>query len=212
MRLRVGMGIAAAVLVVTIVLIVSSDGDDGGNAAGGGGADSEQLFGTADGAVGNRDGSPVAPSEAELEQRREGAEAVEGVYGDLADAVAQKSVAPLTIDLRRGLEGAEEVESLQGICARMSKQAREQTVEYARVTARLSDVDWTCEKSVALLARRARQSRRGKAVRPVEVVGINVDGDRATATLDSGKGPRTTVPLVKEDGAWKLGTPPGGGR
>jgi hypothetical protein len=42
-----------------------------------------------------------------------------------------------------------------------------------------------------------------------KVVGVNVDGDRGTATLSHGKGvPLSTVSLIKEDGEWKLGGSP----
>ena len=40
---------------------------------------------------------------------------------------------------------------------------------------------------------------------------MNVDGDRATASVRfGGKGPISTVALVKEDGEWKLAASPSG--
>ena len=73
-------------------------------------------------------------------------------------------------------------------------------------------MNWTCEKATGLLLRRARQSGGLKRSLRARVVGVNVEGDRATASVRfGGKGPISSVPLVKEDGEWKLAASPSGG-
>ncbi len=108
---------------------------------------------------------------------------------------------------------AEQSESLASVCDLMSREARRRTVTYADRSAGLADVDWTCEKATALLLRRAGQSGDLDRSMRASVIGVNAVGDRATATVRFGgrNGRLSTIPLVKEDGQWKLGTPPGDG-
>lgn len=55
-----------------------------------------------------------------------------------------------------------------------------------------------------MLVRRFKQAGGFERVRQAEVVGVNAEGDRATVRF--GRGPLTTIPLVREDGEWKLGS------
>lgn len=162
------------------------------------------------GASGGKGGSAAAPEGAppadeplslmgNKKEARNAAEVTDGVY----DAI--RSMERTGGDKLVAGGGGE-------ICDLMSEAARKQTVEYARRSSGLKE-KWTCPKAVGLLVGRSqRLGGFGKTLR-AEVVGVNAEGDRATATIRFGKGPLRTVPLVREDGEWKLGTSPatGGG-
>jgi hypothetical protein len=97
-------------------------------------------------------------------------------------------------------------------CGLMSREARAQTVDYVRRASGLRR-QWNCETAVEQLMRRAKRSGAFKGIAGARVAGVNADGDRATVTVrfdhDRGSMPTvTSVPLVKEDGAWKLGSAP----
>jgi hypothetical protein len=147
----------------------------------------------------------------DVEEAREGAAAVDDVYAGFGAAV-DAGIASTKVPPGNTLEAAEGIESLTGICDLMSEEAKNQTIVYAKRSAGLAGVDWTCEKATALLLRRARQSGGLKRSLRAEIVGVNVEGDQATASVRfGGKGPISTVPLVKEDGEWKLAASPSGG-
>ncbi len=145
-------------------------------------------------------------------QARQGVASVEDVYESFA-AAAEAGVANAKVPALNTLEAAGENESLTTVCDLMSEKAQRQTVTYAKRSAGLADVEWTCEKAAGLLLRRAGQAKGGlKRSLQAEVVGVNADGDRATATVRFGKeGPTTSIALVKEDGKWKLAASPSGG-
>jgi hypothetical protein len=148
----------------------------------------------------------------DVEQARASADAVSGVYEDFAAAV-QDGVAATDVPPRETLDAAGGNESLAGVCDVMSAQAKRQTVEYARRSAGLADVKWTCENATGLLLRRAQQSGGLQRTLRVKIVGVNADGDRATASVRfGGKGPISSISLVKEDGDWKLAATPSGGK
>jgi hypothetical protein len=145
-----------------------------------------------------------------VEQARDGAAAVGGVYEDFAAAV-QAGVAATDVSPRETLDAASRNKSLASVCDLMSEQAKRQTVEYAKRSARLADVKWTCETATGLLLRRARQAGGLRRTLRARIVGVNADGDRATASVRfGGKGPISSVSLVKEDGDWKLAATPSG--
>jgi hypothetical protein len=172
----------------------SGQTDGGGSKSGGGGKQSTGPALTGD-----------------VEEAREGVVAVDGVYEGFSEAV-DAGVAATDVPAGDTLEAAEDVESLTNVCDLMSEQAKRQTIVYAERSAGLADVDWTCEKATGLLLRRARQSGGLKRSLRAKIVGVNVEGDRATASVRfGGKGPISTVPLVKEDGEWKLAASPSGG-
>jgi hypothetical protein len=145
------------------------------------------------------------------EEAREGVESVDKVYEGFGKAV-EEGVAATDVPAGNTLEAADGNESLTNVCDLMSEEAKRQTIVYAKRSAGLADVDWTCEKATGLLLRRARQSGGLKRSLRAEVVGVNVEGDRATASIRfGGKGPISSVPMVKEDGEWKLAASPSGG-
>jgi len=157
-------------------------------------------------------GSGQTALQGDVPQARAGAQAVGDVYGDVGAAIAD-GIATDDVPVGDTLANADDAGSLTSICALMSKDAQHQTVVYAERSAGLSDVEWTCEKAMALLLRRAAARGDAGQVARATVVGVNAEGDRATATVRFGgkRGRVTTLPLVKEDGRWKLGTAPGGG-
>jgi len=112
--------------------------------------------------------------------------AVTRVYGALGDG--------------RRVDGA-------ALCRLMTARAREQTVTYARNVAGLGG-SWTCPRAVTVLARRTAKRGGLERLQKAHVVGVNVDGDRATATVRFGRGAGTGIALVKESGQWKLASTP----
>lgn len=98
----------------------------------------------------------------------------------------------------------------ESFCDLMSAEAQEQTVEYAKRTSGVAR-QWDCESAVDLLALRAKRAGVAGSLAAAEVIGVNAVGDHATATIRFGNGAATAVPLVKEDGEWKLATSPGAG-
>lgn len=163
---------------------------------------------------GGRKRPPAPTLTGDVEQAREGVAAVDDVYEGFGAAV-DAGVAKTDVPAGNTLEAAEGNEGLTNVCDLMSEEAKRQTIVYAKRSAGLADVDWTCEKATGLLLRRARQTGGLKRSLQAEIVGVNVEGDRATATVRfGGKGPVSSVPLVREDGEWKLAASPsdGGGR
>lgn len=146
----------------------------------------------------------------DTEEARAGAVAVDGAYKDLAEAV-ESGVAAIDVEVGNTLSAAEGNEGLAGMCELMSEEAKRQTITYASRSAGLADVDWTCEKATALLLRRTRESRALESTVAAEVIGVNAEGDRATASVRLGgrKSRVSSIPLVKEDGKWKLAASPG---
>jgi len=144
----------------------------------------------------------------DVEQARAGASSVEDIYESFAAAV-DAGVAAIDVPAGNTLEAAEGNGGLTKVCDLMSEQAQRQTIVYAKRSAGLADVEWTCEKATALLLRRSRQAGTlGKSLR-AKIVGVNAEGDRATASVRfSGKGPIATIRLVKEGGRWKLAASP----
>lgn len=147
----------------------------------------------------------------DVKQARSGAKAVDEVYDEFGAAV-DAGVASPDAPVRDTLDAATDDQRLANICDLMSEQAKQQTIVYAKRSAGLGDVEWTCENATALLLRRARQTGGIKRSLRAEIVGVNVEGDRATASIRfGGKGPITAIPMVKENGSWKLAASPSGG-
>lgn len=183
----------------------------GGEASGGGSgkddADKSRGGKRADRDGGDAKGSGAAPP---------GGDAGDGpvtLAGDKEEARKAADVTDGVYDALRGMErtGGDELVAGGGgeICDLMSEAAREQTIEYARRSSGRK-AKWTCPKAVGLLVGRSqRLNTFGRTLR-AEVVGVNAEGDRATATIRFGKGPLSSVPLVREDGEWKLAASPTG--
>lgn len=146
----------------------------------------------------------------DVEQAKAGAASVDDVYESFGAAV-EAGVAVSDVPARDTLAKAEDNESLTKVCDLMSDEAQRQTVVYAKRSSGIADVEWTCEKATALLLRRAGQAGDLKRSLRAQIVGVNVDGDRATASVRfGGKGAISTIALVKEDGEWKLAASPSG--
>jgi hypothetical protein len=155
-------------------------------------------------------GGPAPALTGDVEEARQGVAAVDDVYEGFGEAV-DAGVAATDVPAGNTLEAAEGIESLTDVCDLMSEEAKRQTIVYAERSAGLADVDWTCEKATGLLLRRARQSGGLKRSLQAKIVGVNAGGDRATASVRfGGKGPISSVPLVKENGEWKLAATPSG--
>jgi len=204
MRLRVGLGVAAVALVVVCAVVLSSSyggaGSGGGsNAAGPQTTGSESSSGLPD--------DPVSPA-AEREKHA-AAKTVRETYDGLGNAIRVGAM-PLEEIPRAALLQAQDIKGLAEVCNLLSRDAREEAIDYARRSSGFDDIEWTCEKAVALLLRSVRVGGREKQVLRARVVSVNIDGDRATATLSFGKGvPLGSAPLVREDGKWRISATPG---
>lgn len=140
---------------------------------------------------------------------RAGAETVEDVNESIEGAV-DEGIVPLDVDPRQALAVAQRSKLLTQACDMLSTDAKAETVQWVKELVRYDDVEWTCEKAMWVLIRNSKVNRALKASLNAEVIGVNVVGDTATATLDFGEGrPTGSVSLVKENGEWKIGSPPG---
>jgi hypothetical protein len=204
--------VSVALASVSLALAVGACGDDNGSGTdpAGGAVDSGSATTSSaagDAKAGRQTDGPVLSGD--RREAQAGADAVGGVYENLSAAV-DKGIASVEVPARETLENARDDESLAGVCDLMSEEAKRQTIVYAKRSAGLADVEWTCENATGLLLRRARSAGALKRTVGAEVVGINVDGDRATASIRFGRR-ISSVPLVKEDDEWKLAAAASGG-
>jgi hypothetical protein len=132
----------------------------------------------------------AAPTEDEQEAR----ESASDFYAILDEDEAPRNLNKTTVDS-------------EAFCDLMSEQAQTQTVHYAKVSSGIQQ-KWDCESAVDLLVIRSKRTGGFKGVKSAKVIGANAQGDRATATVQFGNGPATSIPLVKEDGEWKLAANP----
>jgi hypothetical protein len=88
-------------------------------------------------------------------------------------------------------------------CELMSEEAVAQTIHYAKVSSGVAK-QWDCESAVELLVIRSKRTGGFEGAQKAEVLGVNAQGNQATATVRFGDGPATSLPLVREDGEWKL--------
>lgn len=123
------------------------------------------------------------------ENEQEAGETVAGFYAILA---ADRSTAPNRTEIDAG-----------SFCELLSEQAQAQTIRYARASSGIRH-EWDCESAVNLLVLRSKRSGAFGDVRQARVVGVNAEGERATATVQFGNGATTSIAMVREDGAWKL--------
>ncbi len=197
------MSVVTAAFLMTGAL-AACGGDDDSSSSDGAGApvSSGSTVATTSKAAetgGDKDGPTLSGDRVEAQA---GLDAVSGVYEGFSAAV-DKGIASVDVPARETLDNARSNASLAGVCDLMSEEAKRQTIVYVKRSAGLADVEWTCESATGLLLRRARTAGSLKRTIGTEVVGVNVDGDRATASVRSGRR-ITSVPLVKEDGKWKL--------
>lgn len=92
-----------------------------------------------------------------------------------------------TVNQMYGAVGRKDGRSL---CGLMTKSDRNATARYT--------TSKNCEEGAKKLMARARN--KGLP----QIVGVNVAGDRATATVRFGKRAATTVPMARERGAWRI--------
>lgn len=134
----------------------------------------------------------AAPSEAEAEVAARTTSFYEALGAGQAKGAEAEVADPAEIEIDTAT-----------FCDLMSAEALAQTVRYAEVASGIAK-EWDCEAAVRLLVNRSKKSGGFEDVRSAEVLGVNVAGDKATATVRFGEGAATSVPLVKEDGEWKL--------
>jgi len=136
-------------------------------------------------------------AEAPTEEEREAGQVAADFYAILAADEAAKTPDKTAVD--------------SGVfCELMSEQARSQTVHYAKVASGIGR-EWDCESAVEFLVIRAKGTGTMVAAQGIEVIGVNAKGDRAIATVRVGKGPATSISLVREDGEWRLASSSRGG-
>lgn len=196
------------VLALTLGIAACGDSDDDSQESAG--TATSQSSGASNAPSGSqKSGSSSAPAfTGDVEQAKAGAASVDDVYEGFGAAV-DAGVAVGDVPARETLAKAGDNESLTKVCDLMSDDAQRQTVVYAKRSSGIADVEWTCEKATALLLRRAGQAGDLKRSLRAQIVGVNVDGDRATASVRfGGKGAISTIALVKEDGEWKLAASP----
>lgn len=132
-------------------------------------------------------------AEAPTREEQEAKDQVQGFYDVLAKDEA-KSPNETSVDSK-------------AFCELMSVEAQAQTVEYAKRSSGIAK-QWDCENAVELLVLRSKRFGAFKQTRQSEVLGVNAEGDRATATVRFGRGAATSISLVREDGEWKLAASP----
>jgi len=81
------------------------------------------------------------------------------------------------------------------VCSRLSTAAKRQLADMGHNPA------GTCPHDMAERMSSAAPSRRDRL--PLEIVEVDVDGDRATVTAELGGSSPSKLPLVKVDGRWK---------
>jgi len=188
--------LALLVIAVTVAFAAGCGGDDSGQ---GGDQGERTAPAAAAGVEAQAQEKALARKRAEApsEQALEAEEAVSDFYAILgADKAGKKNPDRTTID------------SLS-FCELMSEEARAQTVHYAKISSGIQR-EWDCESAVDLLVLRSKRLGGFESTQGAEVIGVNVEGDRATATVRFGKGLATSISLIWEDGEWKLAATPTG--
>lgn len=202
---------AAALIALSLALAACGGEEEGGSGAGPSAQEVEERQAEADAEVRERNErvhreyrerqQAAAPSEEEEEARRAVSSFYETLGGEGEGGGGESG--------ERGGGKAVPVDA-ESFCDLMSEAAIEQTIAYARQASGEAK-DWDCEKAIELLVLRSKQTGGFKRAQKAKVVGVNAEGDRATASVRFGKGPIAAIPLVREDGEWKLAASPAGG-
>lgn len=192
------MTVALAIPAVTIGALGCGGSDDEDATVGGTTATTQRAG-----------GAQAKNPTGEREQAKTGARFVVGTaYSHLASAVAI-GVAATDVTLHDTLDAADRNAGLVGFCRSMSEGAKREAISYAKQSSGLADAGWTCPKALALLLRRNQADGNLNRSLKAKVVSVNAEGNRATATIQfGGRGPLSTVPMVREDGDWKLAASP----
>lgn len=218
--IRILTGLLTLVVIVVGATVLFNGGDEGGDSdqsseqsiatAGGGGEKTQGTRGKPkDGGGGQNGAGRGSGGSRSKGASPEGEEvAADAVTEDEQQAQVNAQRFYDILGQEKGDQNSTEFDS-ESFCALMSDEAREQTIEYARRSSGL-DQEWNCENSVELLVLRSKRTGGFKRTRNAKIVGVNAEGDRATATVRFGKGPLTSISLVKEGDEWKLGAPPSG--
>jgi len=97
------------------------------------------------------------------------------------------------------------------LCGLMTRAARARLVEYVADQTHVRE-GLACASATQLLVDRSKRLGGLEGTLGVEVVGVNVRGSRATASVRLGRRrPVAAIGLALEDGRWKLADTPGGG-
>lgn len=96
----------------------------------------------------------------------------------------------------RALQAAFAADDLAALCQRMTPAAREDAGSMGH------GVPTTCRRDLRRALEMIEQGGRWGA--PPAIARVDANGDRATAILEQESGWQAAVPLVKEDGVWKL--------
>ena len=163
------------------------------------------------GAGGSAPAEQAQRSEANAEALREYRERQEAAKPTEEEVAAQETATEFYEILGEDSGGAgETMIDSAAFCDLMSEASRSQTIRYARQASGEAR-EWDCESAIELLVLRSKQTGAFRRVRRARVIGVNAEGDRATASVRFGNGPVTTIPLVKEDSKWKLAASPAAG-
>lgn len=87
----------------------------------------------------------------------------------------------------------------EGVCDQLNAAAQEQIAKGG-----LGSEGRTCVEGFEGFFEASEEAGGLDAPRNAEVVDVEVDGDRATATVEFGPGQRGDIPLAKVEGEWKL--------
>jgi hypothetical protein len=132
----------------------------------------------------------------------------EAIVGDAGERRAARAAVTAAYAILEGALGASEKLDAAGLCNLMATHARKEMIAYAADRTHVRD-GWSCESATRLLVDRSKRVGGPARARGVEVVGINVQGNQATASVRLGKRRAiSSIPLLKEGGQWKLGTTP----
>ncbi len=208
------MRLSAVIFTIALPAVgMAACGDDDDPTAPNGGAaqaesESSVTAERQDAPTGQQSAPAGQASTRNAEQARAGRKAVEDVYRNLAEAVDAGIVAA-DAPSREMVDAAKDDEALAGLCDLMTEKAKRQTVVYAERSSGRTEIEWTCESATGLLLRRASNARSFKGTLRAKVVGVKVQGDRATASVRVGR-KISSVSLIREDGAWKLDASPSG--
>jgi hypothetical protein len=94
-----------------------------------------------------------------------------------------------------------------GVCAAMSKAARQQTAQNVTGGSGEPEGDRTCAASLSKFLSVAGGSGIVDRTRAAKVEGVRIDGSVATATVSFGGKPGE-IRLIREDGEWRFGATP----
>lgn len=208
--IRILAGLVVVVLVVLGVTLISGgdgEGDDSSSPALADKGSDNATDGKGRGgkSQGEADAGDAGSAEArkEIQRARRERAAANEMTEDEKEAQTRAQRFYDILGAEKGDKNSTDFDSA-GFCDLMSEEARAQTIEYAKRSSGI-DQEWNCENSVELLVIRSKRTGGFAQTRKARIVGVNAEGDRATATVRFGRGPLTSIPLVKEDGEWKLG-------